>query len=258
MSEQDHVIVSTDNGVMTVQLNRPEAKNALTVDMYKAINAAFDHASDATEVRVLVLKGSEDIFTAGNDLVDFMKNPAVTEDAPVYQFLFNLLEFKKPLVAAVSGPAIGVGVTLLMHCDLVLASDTAMLQMPFASLGAVPEAGSSILFPMMVGPQKAAEVFMLSEKINAEDAQRYGLISRVTPVTELNSETEKVCQQLANQPARALRESKRLLKAPYIDQLREHMKEELKAFSEGLQSPEAKEAITAFFEKRQPNFRQFD
>lgn len=254
----EFVDVTIDQGVMEIRLQRPERKNALTHDMYTALSAAMDEAEAAPEVRVMLLTGTQDCFTAGNDMLDFLNNPPKGDDSPVMIFLRKLVEISKPLVAAVNGPAVGVGTTLLFHCDLVFVARGARLQMPFTSLGLCPEAGSSMLLPMIVGHQRAAELLMQSKVIDGETAERIGIANAVCDDDSYLDTARAECRKLAAQPAAAVRLTKQLLKAPYVDQLRRHMKEEGDLFTERLGSPEAREAMSAFVEKRKPDFSQFD
>ena len=259
MSEQqDLVQVEVNDGVMEIRLNRPDRKNALTHSMYESISAAMDEAEATPSIRVMLFTGTRDCFTAGNDMVDFLQNPPKGDNSPVMIFLRKLVEVEKPLVAAVNGPAVGVGTTMLFHCDLVVVARSAKLKMPFTSLGLCPEAGSSLLLPMIVGHQKAAELLMLSKVIDGEEAARLGIANQVCDDADYLEQARSLCRELAQQPAAAVRLTKALMKRPYIEQLREHMKYEGDHFGQRLDSAEAREAMTAFMEKRQPDFSQFE
>lgn len=257
-SASEFVKVVVDGGVMEISLQRPERKNALTHDMYDALSAAMNEAEEVADVRVVLITGTHDCFTAGNDMLDFLNNPPKGDDSPVMIFLRKLVEFEKPLVAAVNGPAVGVGTTLLFHCDLVHVARGARLKMPFTSLGLCPEAGSSLLLPMIVGHQRAAELLMMSKTIDGETAERIGIANAVHDDSDYLEAAREQCRTLASQPPAALRLTKQLMKAPYLEQLREHMRVEGNAFTARLGSPEAREAMTAFVEKRSPDFSQFD
>lgn len=259
MSEQQELVQSqVSDGVMEIRINRPDRKNALTHAMYDALTAALNEAEQSPSIRVTLITGTEDCFTAGNDMVDFLQSPPKGDSSPVMLFLRKLVELEKPLVAAVNGPAVGVGTTMLFHCDLVVVARSAKLKMPFTSLGLCPEAGSSLLLPMIVGHQRAAELLMMSKVIDGVEAERIGIANRVCEDSEYLEAARAMCRELAAQPAAAVRLTKSLMKRPYIDQLREHMRFEGGCFGERLDSPEAREAMTAFMEKRQPDFSQFD
>lgn len=258
MTEQTHVHAEVNNGVMEIRINRPERKNALTHAMYEAITAAMDEAAATPSIRVLLFAGTHDCFTAGNDMVDFLQNPPKGDNSPVMIFLRKLVEFEKPMVAAVNGPAVGVGTTMLFHCDMVVCARGARLQMPFTSLGLCPEAGSSLLLPMIIGHQRASQLLMLGDTIDGETAERFGIANLVCDDTDYLDVARQQCLRLAAQPAAALRLTKHLIKAPYIEQLRAHMRYEGDEFGKRLDSPEAREAMTAFMQKRKPDFSQFD
>lgn len=259
MSEQcNEIQVSTADGVMEIRIDRPERKNALTHAMYSAIMAAMKDAEADPSVRVMLIAGTDDCFTAGNDMGDFLNNPPIGDDSPVMQLLALLPVLEKPLIAAVNGPAVGVGTTLLFHCDLVYVGESATLQMPFANLGLSPEGGSSMILPMMVGHQRAAELLMLGEPFGAGRALELGIANAIFPDGDYLARAREKALQLAAQPAASVRLTKRLLKASYLERLRSHMAEEGAEFSKRLTSPEAREAMQAFMEKRKPDFTQFD
>lgn len=259
MSENTQLVLSqVQDGVMEIRINRPDRKNALTHAMYEAITAAMEEAEATASIRVILVTGTDDCFTAGNDMVDFLQNPPKGDNSPVMIFLRKLVELEKPLVAAVNGPAVGVGTTMLFHCDMVVVARGARLKMPFTSLGLCPEAGSSLLLPMIVGHQRAAELLMMSKTIDGEEAERLGIANRVCDDGDYLDQARALCREMARQPAAALRLTKSLMKRPYLAQLREHMKFEGDRFGERLDSAEAREAMTAFMEKRAPDFSQFD
>jgi len=257
MSEA-HIEVSQHDGLCQILINRPERKNALTHAMYTQLHEAITAAEADPEVRVLMLSGAGQCFTSGNDLQDFLQHPPQDDSAPVMVLLDTLLHARKPIVAAVSGHAVGIGTTLLLHCDLVYCDTTARFQLPFASLGLCPEAGSSYLLPLMAGHRKAAELLMLGQAFSPETAYEIGLVNEVVSPDALVALALTRARQLADQPVASVLLTKALLrKAPYAA-LAAHMKFEGQHFMARLNSPEAIEAFTAFREKRQPNFRQFD
>lgn len=252
------ILTRKENGILTIEFNRLDKKNAITAAMYQLMADALRDAESDTAVRAIVIAGKPEIFTAGNDLEDFLKNtPDMTGDRPVAQFMRALSGATKPVVAAVAGAAIGIGTTLLMHCDLVYAADNAKFSMPFTQLGLCPEFSSSLLFPQLVGYQRAAEKLMLGESFSAQEAYEMGLVSRVVPVADLNAFAHAQAAKLVALPASSLRTTKRLMKGAQTDAVNARMQEEVKYFSEMLGSKEAKEAFTAFFEKRKPDFTKF-
>lgn len=252
------ILSARDNGVLTVTINRPERKNALTPAMYEAINAALASAHEDAGVRAVLLRGHAEIFTAGNDIEDFLKTPPTGADSPVMRFLAAISSFEKPLVAAVAGAAIGVGTTMLLHCDLVYVADTARFSMPFAQLGLCPEAASSLLLPRIAGYQAAAEKLLLGETFDAAEAYRMGFVNRVLPAAELDAFVAAQLARLVALPASSLRATKSLMKRAGTHEIREQMSEESVHFGKMLLAPEAREAFTAFMQKRKPDFRQFD
>ncbi|WP_028225767.1 enoyl-CoA hydratase [Paraburkholderia ferrariae] len=247
-----------DGGVMTITINRPERKNALTPPMYQTMVEALQEAHADTGVRAVLFRGHAEIFTAGNDIEDFLKTPPTGSDSPVMRFLAGIAGATKPLVAAVAGPAIGVGTTLLLHCDIVYAADNARFAMPFAQLGLCPEAGSSLLLPRIAGYQGAAEKLLLGETFDAAEAHRMGFVNRVLPAAELDAFVAAQVAKLAALPAASLRVTKALMKQGSEHELKTRMTEEAVHFGKMLLAPEAREAFTAFLQKRKPDFRQFD
>lgn len=254
----EFVRVSEADGVMEIRLHRPERKNALTHEMYSAMTAALSAAEQTPSIRVVLIGGTDDCFTAGNDMVDFLNNPPQGDDAPVMRFLRKLTEMEKPLVAAVNGPAVGVGTTLLLHCDLVYVARGARLQMPFVNLGLCPEAASSFLLPLIMGHQRAAELLMLGETFDGDKAVQVGIANAVFDDAEYWQQAQAKARQLARQPAASVRLTKQLLKSSITEQMKAHMKYEGDLFIQRLASPEAREAMQAFMEKRKPDFSQFD
>ena len=258
MSSCKEIVVTENAGVLEISIRRPERKNALTHAMYTAINKAFEHAEATPSVRAVLMTGTEDCFTSGNDMVDFLQSPPIGDEAPVMIFLGKLATFQKPLIAAVNGPAVGVGTTMLLHCDLVYLGESAKLQMPFTSLGLCPEAGSSYLLPMLMGHQRAAELLMLGETIDARRACELGIANAVLADADYQAHARKQAARVVAQPAAAVRLTKQLMREAFMATLRGHMKTEGDAFAKRLVSPEAREAMQAFMEKRKPDFSRFE
>ncbi|CAJ0777771.1 2,3-dehydroadipyl-CoA hydratase [Ralstonia psammae] len=248
----------TADGVLTLTFDRLDRKNAITAAMYQTLADALVAAETDPAIRVIVLAGHESVFTAGNDLEDFMKNPPKDESAPVHQFLKAISTATKPLIASVSGAAVGVGTTMLLHCDLVYASETAKLSMPFAQLGLCPEAASSLLLPQLAGYHRAADKLLFGEPFDANEARELGLVNRVLPAGELDAFVRTQARKLTLLPPASLRATKRLMKEGATPQIAERMSVEGKQFGEMLRAPEAREAFTAFFEKRRPDFSRFN
>lgn len=254
MSEQ--LLTQQDNGVLRIQMNRADKKNALTLAMYEAMTAALVAAETDPSVRVIVFAGSPTSFTAGNDLGDFLNHPPTGEDSPVFRFLKTLIAAEKPLLAAVHGVAVGIGTTLLLHCDLVYAGPSARFQLPFVNLGLTPEAASSLILPQLMGHRRAAELLLLGEMIDAETAQALGLINRVHADDDLDAFVLDKARQLAAKAPTAVRLSKQLMKRWPAGAVQQAMSAEGVIFIQRLSSPEAREAMTAFFERRPPDFTQ--
>jgi enoyl-CoA hydratase/carnithine racemase len=252
------ILVERANGVLTVAFNRPDKKNAITAAMYQTMADALVQAQTDPEVRAILIRGSVGIFCAGNDLEDFMKSPPGDDAAPVFQFLRALSTAEKPVVASVAGAAVGVGTTLLLHCDLVYAADTASFSLPFVQLGLCPEAASSLLLQRVAGYQAAAEKLLLGEAFDAQEASRIGLVNRVLPAAEVDAFALRQAEKLVALPATSLRVTKSLMKHASQRELQTQMSEEALHFGKMLLAPEAREAFKAFFEKRKPDFRQFD
>lgn len=248
MLMNDVISSKSDDGVLTLSFNRPAKMNALTRQMYGALAEGLNEAAGDFAVRAVIIASEGDHFTAGNDIKDFMENPPTSDDTEVAKFLGSLLNFPKPLLAAVKGNAVGVGTTMLLHCDIVLASPTANFSMPFTSLGLVPEAGSSYLFPQLVGYQRAARIFMTGESFGATEAKEMGLVSTIAH--DVLAETTKIANQIAQQPPQAIINTKALLKASKHDAVEAVMKAEFQLFSMALQSEEAMMAFMNFMSKK--------
>lgn len=244
------------DGVHVVRMNRPDKKNALTRDMYAVMADAVNGADDNPDVRVVVFTGTDDCYTAGNDLNDFLHEPPSDENSPVSRFLSGLGVTNTPLVAAVNGIAVGIGTTMLLHCDFVYASGNARFHMPFINLALVPEAASSMLLPLTAGYRKAAELLMLGEPFDAAAAKEAGLVSDIVSGDGLMDVALATAAKLAAKPPSALRYTKALMRRQ-IGSIADQMVAENEAFGACLASPEAKEAMTAFFEKRVPDFSKF-
>lgn len=250
----EHIKATTEDGVTTLTIARADKKNALTVDMYVAMVETVRAFNEDDGARVLHLRGEGGSFTAGNDLMDFMNTPPAGKDSPVIQFLISLTECEKPIVVEVSGAAIGIGVTMLLHCDLVYADETATFRMPFVDLGLVPEGASSLLLPRMMGFQKAGELFYLSKKFGVGEAEQVGLVTAIIEQDDLAAHCKSVVAQLAKKAPAAVRKTKDLLRRHTRADVARVLEEEGELFMEQLQSAEAREAFTAFFEKREPDF----
>lgn len=252
-----HIVAEKLQGVLRVEIRRPEKRNALTAAMYARLAEVFEEAAGDAEIRVLLLHGQPGVFTAGNDLGEFLNDPPMNEDAPVFRFLAAFRDFPKPFVAAVSGAAVGVGTTMLLHCDLVYAGEGAQFQLPFVSLGLCPEAASSLLLPALVGHARAAEIILLGEPFGAAQARELGLVNEVLPDAALLDRALARARRLAAQPPAAVRLAKQLLKRSRAALVAETMAEEDRQFQTRLLSPEAKEAFGAFLGKRKPDFSRF-
>lgn len=252
------VEVERAGAVLQIAVNRPEKKNALTADIYNALSDAVDQAETDAAVRALLLHGKGEAFTAGNDLEDFMRKPWKGQAVPpAVRFIRAVAGAKKPIVAAVQGLAVGVGTTILLHCDLVYADDDARFMMPFINLGIVPEAASTVLLPLLIGPQRASELFLLGAPLAAQRAYEMGLVNAVLPHEALLSTALAAAQQIAEKPRGAVLACKQLMKRAFRAEVERAMREEVEVISERLDSPETKEALSAFLEKRKPDFSRF-
>ena len=242
----DHVLIDRSGPVCELRLTRPEKRNAITADMYATLAQGLAGAQADVGVRAILLSGEGAHFTGGNDLHDFMERPPQGEDSPVYRFLDALAHAGKPVVAAVQGQAVGIGTTMLLHCDLVVAADDARLSMPFVDLALVPEAASSLLVPRLFGHQRAAELLMLGEGLNAATACAWGLVNRVVVAGSERAEALALAHRLADKPPEALRITKMLLKDDSAGVAR-RIAREGEHFGQQLTTPELKSAIAAFF-----------
>ena len=256
MSQQ--VLAELDDCVLRVELARPEKKNALTPGMYQALSAALARADSDPRVRAVLIHGRPDCFCAGNDLNDFLQRPSQEGEPPAIGFLKSIASARKPLVAAVGGPAVGIGTTLLLHCDFVYAAPDTRFQLPFVPLGIVPEAASSLLLPMMAGYHRAAELFLLGQPFDVAKALAAGIVTAMVPEAGLLEHARSIARALAALPPESVRLTKELMKRHLAPAVRERMQEEGRLFQERLSSPEAVEAFTAFFQKRKPDFSRFE
>jgi enoyl-CoA hydratase/carnithine racemase len=252
-----HLIVETKDRVTRIELNRPDKKNALSPDMYAGIARALEGADTDTQVRAVLIHGQSGCFTSGNDVKDFLELTRGPADSPASGFLRAIAGAKKPIVAAVGGPAVGVGTTMLLHFDLIYAAPNARFQLPFVPLGLLPEAASSLLLPMIAGYQRAAELLLLGRPFSAEKALAAGIVTEIVPEAELLARAREAALALAALPPASVRMTKELMKRALSQPVRERMQEELGLFGERLRSPEAKEALSAFMEKRKPDFSRF-
>ncbi len=252
----DLVVISNTGGVLEIRFNRPEKKNALTRDMYETVSAAFERADADPAIRVALLTGTGDTFTSGNDVKDFQERGADRALRGGSRFLPAISSLQKPLIGAVNGAAIGVGTTMLLHCDLIVAARSARFVMPFTSLGLVPEAASSLLVPRLLGHQRASALLLLGEPLDAATALEWGLVNRVVDDAALMDTAREMARRLAALPPQAVRLTKRLIKHGVAD-VAGRIQEEIGLFSDWLASPEAQEAFAAFMEKRKPDFSRF-
>jgi enoyl-CoA hydratase/carnithine racemase len=252
MSEQifQDVVASKDQGVLALGFNRPAKKNALTLDMYAALAREISAANSDDEVGAVLIYGEGVDFTSGNDVNDFLEHPPSGSDSPVWHFLTAIRDFTKPLVAAVTGRAVGVGTTMLFHCDYVIAGESSRFSMPFVNLGLVPEAGSSYLLPLIAGHHRAAELFMFGEPCTAQRGYEAGFVNEVVDDESVAMRAGERAKQLADQPRTAIRETKRLLREAHQKQLTAVMEEEARLFSAALESEETREAFMNFLMKK--------
>lgn len=248
------ILQHQDGGVLTLTFNRAEKKNSLIPSMYTTLAQALTQAASDPDTRVVVFGGHQRIFSAGNDIADFLQNPPMDQDAPVFHFLRALADFPKPVIASVCGPAVGIGTTLLFHCDLAYAGDNAQFSMPFVNLGVCPEAASSLLAPQVMGYLRAAEALLLGEPFGAEAALAMGLVNRVVPAADVDALAQEQARKLAAKPLASLIATKRLLKGGQAAAVTARMAEEGAVFAQMLREPAAKEAFAAFLQKRRPDF----
>jgi len=252
---------ATLDGVATIEIARPEKKNALTVAMYQAMTEALVAAREDAAVRAVLITGQPGVFTSGNDIQDFMtRAPGQGSDAmdsPVFRFMRALVECDKPVVAAVTGAAIGIGTTMLLHCDFVFVSDEARLAMPFVALGLVPEFASSLIVPQLMGHRRAAEKLLTGDPFTPEQAVECGIANAVLPAAEVVNHARRVAARFNALPPGAVREAKQLMRGPQQEAILQAIRTEGEIFARRLRSPEAMEAFQAFFQKRQPDFSKF-
>ena len=250
------LLVHDQDGVRFLTLHRVAKKNALTSSFYAELADAFQAGVSDASVRVLVIQGHETVFSAGNDIADFIQRPPHDGEAPVFRFLRAVSTCPKPVMAAVAGPAVGIGTTMLLHCDLVYAGDNALFSMPFVNLGLCPEAASSLLVPRLIGHPRAAEVLLLGDPFSAESAMDWGLVNRIVPPTEAAALAQQQARRLASKPLSSLLETKRLMKHSQQALIAQSMQQEAASFGRMLTEPAAREAFTAFMQKRKPDFSQ--
>jgi enoyl-CoA hydratase/carnithine racemase len=258
MTQSSHIQVRTADRITTIRFDRPDKKNAISFEMYAALAGAFDAAAADPAVRAVVLAGSRDCFTAGNDLGDFMRTAQGAgggEPQAAFSFLRAIATFDKPVLAAVAGVAIGIGTTMLLHCDLVYAAPSARFKLPFVDLGLVPEAGSSVLLPALVGAQRANQLLLLSEQLDAATALAWGLIGDVSDDPE--AAAQAAAHRLAASAPGAVRTTKALIRRTTRDAVLEAIRIEGEAFTARLRSPEAMEAFQAFQARRPPDYSKF-
>jgi enoyl-CoA hydratase/carnithine racemase len=248
------ILKERSGSIVRIQLNRPAKKNAMTMSMYVTLADLLNDAAKDKGIRVVLWHGAGDSFCAGNDVEDFLKNPPGPGESPQARLMKALMNFDKPLIAAVQGAAIGGGTTVLTHCDFMYAGESATFQMPFINLGLVPEFGSTYSVPMRIGHVRAAELILLGLPFDARRAVELGLVTRVVPDQELLATATETAQKLAEKPVGALQACKRLMKRFSREQIEEAMKAENDEFALRVRSAEAREAFTAFLEKRPPNF----
>jgi len=248
---------ATLNGVATVEIARPEKKNAITQAMYQQMADAINAAAADPSVRAVLISGQPGIFTSGNDIEDFMQRPPGNLESPAFVFMKALMGCEKPVIAAVTGAAIGIGTTMLLHCDFVYVSDEARLAMPFVSLGLVPEFASSLIVPQLMGNARAAEKILLGDPFTGADAVEVGIANAVLPANEVVNHARRIAERFNALPPGAVRDTKKLMRRARSQAALETIGVEGKVFAERLQSPEAKEAFSAFFQKRKPDFSKF-
>jgi len=248
------LVTDSNKYVRHIVINRPEAKNSLTAKMYLALAQALIQANDDSHIRAVIISGDDSVFCAGNDLNDFLEHPPQDSSAPPFHFLLALNNFTKPLIAATAGPAVGIGTTMLLHCDHVISADNTLFKMPFVGLGLTPEGGSSLLLPNLIGQRLASELLLLGKSFDATYALEIGLINQVCTAPKLIDNALAKANFYAAQPPEAVQQAKMLLKAPFKAQIEQVIISEGNVFAQRVNSSECKEAISAFFEKRPPNF----
>jgi enoyl-CoA hydratase/carnithine racemase len=248
---------ATLNGVATIEIARPEKKNAITGAMYQQMAEALNVAKADAAVRAVLITGQPGIFTSGNDIEDFMQRPPGTTESPAFVFMRALMGCDKPVIAAVTGAAIGIGTTMLLHCDFVYVSDEARLAMPFVSLGLVPEFASSLIVPQLMGNVRAAEKLLLGDPFTGADAVECGIANAVLPAAEVVNHARRIAERFNALPPGAVRDSKTLMRSARAKLAAETITAEAEVFGKRLRSPEAQEAFSAFFQKRKPDFSTF-
>ncbi len=251
-----HLLTSISEGILHIEFNRPDKKNALTLEMYGLAAESLEKSNTDKSVRAIISAGKGESFTSGNDLADFLNAPSDNMNNELVRFLNTLPNCSKPIIAAIHIHAVGIGTTMLLHCDLVYADNSAKLQLPFVNLGLCPEFGSSLLLPQLIGMRRASELLLLGQSINAQTALEYGLINAV--VDDVQATAYEQAQALVAKPAAAVRLSKSLLHHVDKEQLMSMIETEANEFNKRMQSPEAKEAMTAFMERRAADFSAFD
>ena len=249
--------VTQSKGVTTLEIARPEKKNALNRPMYEAMTEALHSAAADKHVRAVLITGQPGVFSAGNDLQDFANHPPSGTASPVIRFQNALLHFDKPVIAAVTGLAVGIGTTMLLHCDLVYVSADARMSLPFVTLGLVPEFAASVLLPRLIGHAKAAEILMLGEPFTGAQAVEFGIANAALPAEEVLPHARRMAERFSELPPRAVRETKQLLRAAQRASAAQAMRAETALYIELLRGPETKEALAAFFQKRKPDFSKF-
>ncbi|HET9578349.1 MAG TPA: enoyl-CoA hydratase-related protein [Usitatibacter sp.] len=250
------IVVTRREAVAAIGFNRPQRRNALTAEMYEAMAAAIAEADADAAVRAVLFHGTEEAFTAGNDIEDFVRRPPAGEDAPVFRLLRSVVAARKPMIAAVNGMAVGLGTTLLLHCDLVYAGEDARFSLPFTKLGLVPEFGSSYLLPLIAGYQRAAELLLLGEPFDAAHAHAVGIVTRIVPRAQVLETAWDAARRLAALPADSVNATRELMKAPHREAVERQMRLEGGHFRALLGAPAAREALAAFLEKRKPDFNR--
>src|ERR1700726_4195827 len=250
----DDIVTEHAGSILRIQLNRPKKLNAMTSAMYLSLAGIFNKAAKDENTRVVLWHGAGDSFCAGNDIEDFLKNPPGPGESPQARLMNAFVNFDKPVVVAVQGAAIGGGTTMLTHCDFIYAGESAKFQMPFINLAVVPEFGSSCSVPSRIGHLRAAELLLLGTSFDARRAADLGLVTEVAPDKDVLAKATETARKLAAKPAAALQASKRLLKQPFREQIKAAMKAENEEFSAQVRSEDAKEAFSAFLEKRKPDF----
>ncbi len=251
------ITTELENKILTICFDRSDKMNAITDAMYLDAEKVLNDNSDNKDVRVVMFTGAGDHFTSGNDVVEFINNPPAGSNPPVSRFLLALYRFPKPVVVAINGLAVGIGTTMLAHCDYIVAADDARFKLPFVDLGACPEGGSSLLFPQLMGHSQAAELLMVADIFSSAKAEKVGLVNKVVPSSEVLAHAQKIAKKLSLKAPGAMIKAKALLKQSYYGDLETRIIEEIESFGAMLQSAEAKEALSAFVEKRAPDFSEF-